>query len=343
VGLAMALVLLTIAVGSSTPASASVPPPVINISSPTDGAHYAAGSLVLAHYSCDGGAFEGDTCIGTVPDGSPIDTGSAGVHTFTVEVHYAIYVYSKSVSYTVDAAPGQIVISSPANGKVYDRTLPPVASYSCTPGTVAVTSCVGTDSWSAPGLSKKTVVANGKRIPALVGKHTFTVVATDASGNTTSAARSFTVIVGHKPDAIISGKGDNVYGNITPQTVTVPRGSYKIPILIQNDGSVTDRYKVKGDGAQSVTVHLPGIAPIVVTGWTVRYYEAGSCAGCVGREITRWVVGGTYLTSPISPKYYRRYYMVVVPTPFATPVSRTVTVTDPTDSLSRDAVRASLK
>jgi len=345
VGLAMALVLVTVAFGLSTPspASASPAPVTITISAPVDGAHYTAGTFVPAQFTCDGGSFQVYSCSGPVRVGTAIDTSTLGLHSFTVVAQTAESSASKTVTYTVDAVPGQIVISSPVNGKIYDRTLPPLASYSCGAGTLPVASCVGTDSWSNQIQFKKTVVANGKRVPALVGKHTFTVVATDTAGNTTSAVRSFSIIVGHKPDALINGKGDNVYGNIGPQTITVPRGAYKIPIIIQNDGAVTDRYKLKGDGPQSTLVHFPLLPPIPVTGWNVRYFEAASCAGCVGREITTWVVGGTYLTAPISPKYFRRYYMIVNPTPYASPVSRTVTVTDPTDSLSRDAVRASLK
>ena len=67
----------------------TVPPPgapSVQITSPTDGAHYARGQTVLAGYSCtEGDAGPGiSSCTGPVADGQPIDTTTVGQHTFTV-------------------------------------------------------------------------------------------------------------------------------------------------------------------------------------------------------------------------------------------------------------------
>ena len=341
-GSTMALVLVALAVGSSTSASAQPGEPTITINSPYEQAHYAAGSVVNASYSCTGD-FQITSCTGDVANGSPIDTSTVGRHTFTVQAYYLRYTSSRSVNYFVDAAPGQIVIASPTNGGSYDRTAPPLATYSCIPGSLAVASCVGTDTWSTSTQSKKTAVPSGGRIPALVGKHVLSVVLTDTAGNTTTASRTFDIIIRHRPDAIINGLGDDIYANITPQTQTVNRGNWKIPIVVQNDGSVIDRYKFRGDHSQTVSISVWPFGPISFPGWKVRYFESKPCAGCVGAEITNQVVAGTYLTPAISPNRFRRYYIIVTATPYSAPVDRLLAVTDPTDSLSHDTVRVRLR
>jgi len=60
--------------------------PTITINTPADGAIYILGQVVTADYACqdeaDGSGLA--SCVGTVPNGSPIDTGSVGARTFTV-------------------------------------------------------------------------------------------------------------------------------------------------------------------------------------------------------------------------------------------------------------------
>ena len=64
--------------------------PSAGITTPVDGASYPFGATVNASYSCSGGANGGILkpgtagCSGPVPNGSPINTSTAGAHTFTV-------------------------------------------------------------------------------------------------------------------------------------------------------------------------------------------------------------------------------------------------------------------
>lgn len=72
--------------------------PSIDLSSPVDGGVYPLGEVVAASYSCSGA----ETCIGDVPDGSPIDTSTPGPHDFTVEaVDTAGVRVSRTVTYQV--------------------------------------------------------------------------------------------------------------------------------------------------------------------------------------------------------------------------------------------------
>jgi hypothetical protein len=58
--------------------------PAIALTTPANGGSYIVGSVVNASYSCsDTGGSGVATCVGTVPNGSPIDT-SAGPKSFTV-------------------------------------------------------------------------------------------------------------------------------------------------------------------------------------------------------------------------------------------------------------------
>jgi hypothetical protein len=61
--------------------------PTITITTPADGATYLLGQAVAADYTCqdEAGGSGLAACVGPVPDGSPIDTGSVGAKTFTVQ------------------------------------------------------------------------------------------------------------------------------------------------------------------------------------------------------------------------------------------------------------------
>jgi len=65
------------------PAAIDVTPPTITIMSPTN-TIYLLNQSVLANYSCTDPDSPVATCVGTVANGSPIDTASVGTKTFTV-------------------------------------------------------------------------------------------------------------------------------------------------------------------------------------------------------------------------------------------------------------------
>lgn len=58
--------------------------PVITIGSPADGAVVRLNDIVLAGYAATDGGSGIDSCVGTVPNGSPIDTASVGNKPFSV-------------------------------------------------------------------------------------------------------------------------------------------------------------------------------------------------------------------------------------------------------------------
>ena len=76
--------------------------PSVNITKPADGAVYKLGKVLAAKYKCTDNESGIDTCVGTVPNGSPIDTSTVGTHAFTVTgTDKAGNVTTKTVHYTV--------------------------------------------------------------------------------------------------------------------------------------------------------------------------------------------------------------------------------------------------
>lgn len=88
--------------------------PLASTSSPAAGSVYTLGQRVAASYSCQDGASGPGiaSCTGTIPDGQPIDTTTAGRHSFTVT---AISIDGQSsantISYTVKKRSDQFTIS----------------------------------------------------------------------------------------------------------------------------------------------------------------------------------------------------------------------------------------
>ena len=76
----------TIVLTGTTACSADdTTPPAIDLRAPRDGETVARGASVLVDYSCsDEGGSGLASCIGTVADGEPLDTGTVGVRTVTV-------------------------------------------------------------------------------------------------------------------------------------------------------------------------------------------------------------------------------------------------------------------
>jgi hypothetical protein len=87
--------------------------PVISIASPADGASFVQGQVVNASYSCtlpEGAPVK--TCAGPAANGAPIDTSTAGSHSFTVNAEDGEGAKSsKTVSYTVSAPAAKPPVS----------------------------------------------------------------------------------------------------------------------------------------------------------------------------------------------------------------------------------------
>jgi hypothetical protein len=76
--------------------------PTISIAQPIDGAVYTLGQVVQADFSASDETSGIDSLVGTVPNGSNIDTSSVGTKSFTVvATDWAGNEYTTSVSYTV--------------------------------------------------------------------------------------------------------------------------------------------------------------------------------------------------------------------------------------------------
>lgn len=103
-------------------------PPAVTLSSPVHGQTYAPGASVLADFACtdDAGV---PSCVGTVPNGSALDTSTSGTYEFSVAsldaagnaaaTHATYTIGDPSVSVT-DASPA---VEGPAASLAFDVTL----------------------------------------------------------------------------------------------------------------------------------------------------------------------------------------------------------------------------
>ena len=119
------------------------------------------------------------------PQGAPLDTGSSGEKTFTVNAtDNAGNPASKSVSYSVrDSSAPSIAFTNPTDGAVYTLGQKVVAGYSCAdePNGSGVATCEGT------------LPVGAKLDTSRVGAKTFTVRTSDRAGNADSRTVSYSV------------------------------------------------------------------------------------------------------------------------------------------------------
>ena len=162
-------------------------PPEITVTTPAAGAVYGVGELVTAAYSCadepNGSGL--DSCVGSVPNGTAVDTESVGEKTFTVDASdEAGNTASKTVNYSVaDRTAPSITLTSPAEGALYTLGELVNADYSCAdePNGSGVATCQGS-------------VADGAALDtSAAGAKTFEVSATDNAGNHASKSVSYNV------------------------------------------------------------------------------------------------------------------------------------------------------
>ena len=93
-------------------------PPAIAIKTPPDGVTYGLGDNVTVNYTCSDSGSGVQSCAGTRPSGTQLDTGHLGSFTFQVAAtDVAGNTASASTTYrVVDRTPPSIVITTPANG-----------------------------------------------------------------------------------------------------------------------------------------------------------------------------------------------------------------------------------
>jgi hypothetical protein len=234
-------------------------PPTITITTPQDGATYLLNEAVPASYSCTPAPSAPPlvACIGDVPNGSNIDTSSAGSKTLTVNanvssgpagvetVNYQVVLPTLTISPS-SVNFGNVYLGLPA---VWTVTLKNTGSASITITSVAISkSGNDPDDFKALSLCPSTLAA-GKSCPILViftadGDNyspSGTLVITDsAAGSPQSVPLSGTVI---NPKASLSSYSLNfgkqrVGTTSTAQTVTLTNtGTTSLTLSTLNIGS----------------------------------------------------------------------------------------------------------
>ncbi len=169
--------------------------PTASVASPLNGESYYWQSIPAGVFSCAPGAYASlSSCTASV-DGSPVGSVSGppvalpdaiGPHTFTVRAADADgQTSTQTVTYTSTLALLPVVsITAPVFGATYAEGQVVRASYRCSAakGGAAVRSCAGS-------------VGNGRAINTRsVGRHTFTVTATDVTGQSNSVQLAYNVI-----------------------------------------------------------------------------------------------------------------------------------------------------
>jgi hypothetical protein len=136
-----------------------------------------------------------------------------------------------------------------------------------------------------------------------VGKHTWSVTASDGTGNSWTKTRTYTVRASaRQPDGLIRKagstfwKGGNVYGPATDQTVAQ---------RARRRHTVGSFWKVQNDGERNDSFALSGTAG--TARYRVRYFAGGV-------DVTAAVVGGSYRTATLAPGQSVSLRVAVTPT-----------------------------
>jgi hypothetical protein len=174
-----------------------------------------------------------------------------------------------------DATDPEVTVDLPSNGTSYTPGSTVTADYSCTDrGGSSLQSCTS----DAP---------DGLLDTSTVGRHSFTVTATDGAGNETTVTRTY--LVADRPDAAIRGTSGDWVG-------TDVRGGWRgqqVVEQLQRTGATRDAVvRVRNLSADAQRVRFDGVAGNARFG--VRYVVDG-------RNVTRQVVQGSYRSSAIAP------------------------------------------
>jgi hypothetical protein len=190
--------------------------PTISITTPSANAGYALGASVTAAYSCadETGGSGLASCAGPVASGSPIDTSSLGVHTFTVTAtDQAGNHASQTIGYIVFGQPSAS-IQTPRSGGTYTRDQIVTTRFACAEGQSGpgLAQCEDSNDVAAtPGLAT-TKSATSQLDTSTLGQHVYTVVATSADGLQGREQIRYTVAAAPTV-SIISPVANHVYGS----------------------------------------------------------------------------------------------------------------------------------
>ena len=175
----------------------------MTIDSPADGATLARGQNVNADYSCadEAGGSGPASCVGDVPDGSPIDTATLGAKSFDVTAtDNAGNDFTRTVNYTVtDQTDPTATITTPQNNAAFERGQVVLADYDCADEAngSGLDTCVGT-------------VPDGDPIDTSgSGQKSFSVTATDQAGNDFTRTFDYTISDKVKPTVTIDSPGSD--------------------------------------------------------------------------------------------------------------------------------------
>jgi hypothetical protein len=209
-------------------------PPTISVTTPANGAVYVLGQAVATSFTCaDGAGGPGIAASGCTdqtgrPSGAPLDTSTAGEHTFTVVAQSSDGLSSSSsVTYTVansgggpgSVSPPRVWLANPSNGATYTIGQVVYSYFQCSEGA------------GGPGL-KSCVDQNGHPSGVALdtstpGNHSYTMTATSQDGLTASASATYRVIPPPVVSQVQAHRGGSVslvvaaYGPGTIEVITV--------------------------------------------------------------------------------------------------------------------------
>ncbi len=216
-------VVATNGVGASVPAfsgasaTISFPPPTISISSPSEGGEYNPSLPPAAIYTCTPAAGETiRSCVGTVTSGSTIPL-SPGSHVFSVTAtDSAGASVTRTVNYMVGGQP-TITLTGPANGASYTRGSSLPVKVICTAFDGSSLPCAMQQAPRPPCRAQAALVGctDGSSVagpPELdtqeVGRHTLTITATDAFGESANLTLAYSVVAG--PPSVTAAQDGHV-------------------------------------------------------------------------------------------------------------------------------------